>query len=326
MILPADRLNDPCIEPPRLTDLDQDPENSRLTADGSRPADRTAASMNARLSLLAEANRLRRRDVSLTNDRRWRIRKSQIVPESLDPVPTISRYPRTGFAHGKSRREPAGPVHRMSGIRTGYQELDVDGCSVGVASWLTWRSGLTIVRPSSQRGENMPLCFRRMLGRGVLFACAVSALALWATPGRAVPLSFVLTGDDSASWVLDSNPAPDGFIAGTSFWFSGVGPAPFLIFWSASVVPPGGFTASDDSFASSGNVLDLTGPALYTGPEDAPVFLTGTFALLGNPGSISDGHVDTLTISATPLPAAWVLFLTTIAGLFGWRRARMSPA
>jgi hypothetical protein len=172
----------------------------------------------------------------------------------------------------------------------------------------------------------MSLCFKRMLGRGIFFACAISALALWTTPGRAVPLSFVLTGDDTASWVLDSNPVPDGFIAGTSFWFSGIGPAPFLIFWSDAVVPPGGITASGDSFGNSGNVLDLAGPALYTGLEDAPAFLTGTVALLGNPGSISDGHVDTLTISATPLPAAWFLFLTTTAALFGWRRSLVSPA
>ena len=64
----------------------------------------------------------------------------------------------------------------------------------------------------------------------------------------------------------------------------------------------------------------------HPGPEDAPVFLTGIFALLGNPGSVSEGHIDTLTISATPLPAAWVLFLTAIAGLVGWRRSRMSLA
>jgi hypothetical protein len=160
-----------------------------------------------------------------------------------------------------------------------------------------------------------------MLGRGVLFACAVTALALWTTPGRAVPLSFVLTGDDSASWVLDSNPVPDSSIPGQAFSLSG-GPAAFLIFWSD--VPPslGGFTASDNS----GVVLDFTGPALYTGPEDAPIFLTGTFNLFGNLGSISEGHVDFLTISATPLPAAWVLFVTALAGLFGWRSSRMSPA
>jgi hypothetical protein len=161
-----------------------------------------------------------------------------------------------------------------------------------------------------------------MLSRGILFASAVFALALWATPSRAVPLSFVLTGADSASWLLDSNPAPDGVFAGFGFRLTGPDlPAHFLFFWSSSL--SGGLTASDDLFASGPNILDLTGPVLYSGSEDAPAFLTGIFKLTG----LSDAdHVDTLTISATPLPAAWILFLTALAGLFGWRRSRMSPA
>lgn len=166
----------------------------------------------------------------------------------------------------------------------------------------------------------MSLRFCRMLGRGALAAFAIACVAGWTTPSRAIPLSFVLTGDDNASWLLDSDPVPSGYDPGVSFWFSGVGPASYLIFYASSSA--GGITAGDSSTGFGTNYFELAGDQLYTGPENSPVLLTGTFTLTGLGGSVSEGHIDTLTVSTTPLPATWVLFLTAIGGFFGWQTSR----
>lgn len=166
----------------------------------------------------------------------------------------------------------------------------------------------------------MSLRFSRMLGRGALAAFAIACVAGWTAPSRAVPLSFVLTGDDSASWVLDSSPVPTGFDSNLGFWFANVGPAPFLIFLTSGNL--GGLTAGDRSDNFGPNLFELTGDPLFTGGLDFPILSTGKFDLVGLDGSVSEGHHDLLTVSATPLPASWLLFLTAIGGFFGWQTSR----
>jgi hypothetical protein len=147
---------------------------------------------------------------------------------------------------------------------------------------------------------------------------AIAATVGFASPSRAVPLLFTLSGADNYQWVLDSSPTPSDYVLGAFTAFSGIGPSTYLTFYASA--NSGGISAGTLSTDAGTNVFDLAGAQIYSGTEDSPVFTSGTFNLFafGNP----DLSVDTLTISATPLPAAWVVFSTALAGLVGWGSIR----
>jgi hypothetical protein len=169
---------------------------------------------------------------------------------------------------------------------------------------------------------------RKFVASVALATAFVVGGLLGGQPAQASTLLFTLSGTDNYSWYLDSTPSPTGFetTLGGDFWFAGVGPAAYLIFWSAG--QGGALTAS----ANPGNAygppftFDLSGPQIYSGLVSAPVFVTGVFT--GFTIFSGGSSLDTLTISQTPLPAALPLFATGLGalGLLGWRRKRKAAA
>jgi hypothetical protein len=162
---------------------------------------------------------------------------------------------------------------------------------------------------------------------------ALGALALGivvSTPSaNASTYTFTLTGTDNFTFQLPSNPTPDGFISGDYFFIANPPSlfANFITFYALGA--GGGMSAGDGQtdIESSTLLFDLSGLPLYTGDESSPVFVLGTY-ILTNIDTNKDPYTDTLTISATPLPAALPLFASGAAGLglLGWKRRRKKAA
>ncbi len=154
---------------------------------------------------------------------------------------------------------------------------------------------------------------------------AGAALALCAaTAAQADPYNFVVTGDYSASWQMDSSPTPDDWGDGFRFVLSDY-PGNFpgstngtvsISFYSDGA--GGGMVLND--LASFTMLLNTASEQLYTGTEAAPTFKLGSFAMTG----WGDGTEYTLTISnaaAVPEPESYALMLGGL-GLVGMAVAR----
>nr|WP_315258119.1 PEP-CTERM sorting domain-containing protein [uncultured Duganella sp.] len=149
----------------------------------------------------------------------------------------------------------------------------------------------------------------------LLSSIAVVAVLSWAGVANAALYNFSLSGDYTASWQLDSTPAPDDYGIGSGFvvWDVDGFPDAFLgvadiYFYHSSI--GGGLEISD--FHGGASLVVTDGPQLYTGSESSPVFRLGSFALTEFGGS---GNY-TLTISAVPEPATYGMLLGGL-GLMG---------
>lgn len=155
------------------------------------------------------------------------------------------------------------------------------------------------------------------------------ALAASASPAAAADLLFTLSGDASASFVLDQNPVPDAVFFDSEFR---IGPtdgtyegAPItfsqLYFFAENA---GGAFAFD---SPAGN-LAFAGAQLFSGTVDAPSFVVGTYSLVDY---YTGGGSFTLTIgdvvTAVPEPASWAMMIAGF-GLVGGalRRTGRAPA
>ena len=142
-------------------------------------------------------------------------------------------------------------------------------------------------------------------------AALVGGIAL-ATPAQADPYHFVITGDYSADFFLDSSPTPDNYANGNGFVLWDRPGFPDTMFGVADLyffnAASGGGMEIDDFYAGL-TLLVTDGSQLYSGLEGAPTFLTGTFAMAQYQGP---GHYS-LTISATtsgvPEPATWAMMV-----------------
>ena len=161
------------------------------------------------------------------------------------------------------------------------------------------------------------------------FVAAVLAAGLIPAAVQAADLHFAYTAPDgvSASWDQSSTPNVSFSAADTSTIVDVTngaasqpsGPAPqyyTVAFFSANAVGrfQGGFllVGTDTSFVKTNG-----GDQVYTGPETAPTFAPGVFAM--NNGS--------LTVSPVPEPATWAMLLVGLAGLgAGLRGARRRSA
>ncbi|WP_229257510.1 PEP-CTERM sorting domain-containing protein [Duganella callida] len=153
---------------------------------------------------------------------------------------------------------------------------------------------------------------------------AIAAVMLWTGVVNAATYQFSLTGDYTASWQLDSNPAPDGYSLGIGFTLFDVQgsytgallPVADLTFFHSS--QDGGLAIDD--FYGGMTLLVADGTQLYSGSEDAPVFKLGTFALTEYQGS---GHYS-LSVSAVPEPATYGMLLAGLSLVAVARRRRQS--
>jgi len=143
---------------------------------------------------------------------------------------------------------------------------------------------------------------------------AAAGLATVAAPASAETYRFVITGDYSADFTLDSNPTPDDYVNGTGFALWDVNGFPDAVlgvadlsFYNAAI--GGGMQIYD--FYGASTLLVTDGAQLYSGPESTPGFLTGTFALTEYQGT---GQYS-LTISplstgpTVPEPATWAMMV-----------------
>lgn len=154
---------------------------------------------------------------------------------------------------------------------------------------------------------------------------AASALLFSASFANAALYQFTLTGDYAASWQLNSSVTPDVVGDGEGFilWdvegnFPGASEGVVdLTFYSDNI--GGGLEILD--FYGDTLLLTTDGIQLYTGTEDFPSFILGTFALTEFGG---DG-VYSLTISevgavAVPEPGSVFLLLGGIGAMAALRR------
>ena len=149
---------------------------------------------------------------------------------------------------------------------------------------------------------------------------ALAALLLSAGVANAALYQFQLTGAYTATWQLDSTVVPDDFIPDTGFvvWdIEGFPEAIFgvadIYFWNSGI--GGGLEIYD--FWNDDTLVSTDGPQLYTGPEENPTFLLGTFALTDFFGS-GDTYSLTITdLDAVPEPPVDVPEPASLALLMG---------
>ena len=157
---------------------------------------------------------------------------------------------------------------------------------------------------------------------GALSMCAAS---MTATSVDAAILRFTITGSYSATWDLNSSPVPSFYQGGAGFaiWnaagtFTGaVQEQADVTFYNTAV--GGGFNIYD--VQGDLNLLAADGPQLYTGPESAPTFKLGTFALTQFHGS-GAFSLTVAEVSAVPEPASAALVLAGLGVMYAIRRMR----
>jgi hypothetical protein len=144
-------------------------------------------------------------------------------------------------------------------------------------------------------------------------AAALGAAALFVSVSAdADPFYFYLSGDDTASWMLDDSQAPAYSDADSFAYFTDVT-------WNGTTDSYGLFFYDDAYFGgiSIGADKGFLSPQLFTGPVSSPSFITGTFTnLVGFPDST---RTYSLTISNTPITApelsTWAMMLLGFAGI-----------
>lgn len=145
-------------------------------------------------------------------------------------------------------------------------------------------------------------------------ALAVIAGAFLSTPAVAATLLFNFTAlagpASSFSFTADSSPSPvlamsSAFkLEGVDVNLGGTTASKDLTFWDSSF---GGGLEGKEGLST---VFNLFGPQLFTGPLDAPTFLTGSFDLNSqSPGGPPAGTLTISSVSGVPEPATWAMML-----------------
>ena len=150
-----------------------------------------------------------------------------------------------------------------------------------------------------------------------LISNAAVAAALFCTgAANAALYQFTVSGDYSATWQLDSSTAPGVVFPGVGFIFGDVAGSydnavsglADVAFFNGSL--GGGLSIED--FYGQQFLLIADGPQLYSGSEEAPTFLAGSYTLNEYQGT----GTYTVTISAVPEPATYGMVLAGM-GLVG---------
>ena len=114
------------------------------------------------------------------------------------------------------------------------------------------------------------------------------------------PINYTYTsGGNTFQWQLPTNPVPSlvdpgfGFeLTNVSFTENGVSNLGTMDFFSAA----GGEPGFDLWIGDLNFLINAFGPQMYTGPEDAPTMLPGSFGFIdtANPGGSTSGSVSTV--------------------------------
>jgi PEP-CTERM motif len=152
--------------------------------------------------------------------------------------------------------------------------------------------------------------------KSLLSSTAVAATLLFAGAAHADLYTYTLTGDYSATWQIDTDVPPDAYGPDEGFaWGNVVGTYANAVSQYANVYyyseSWGGGLEIVDYYGQQSLVI-ADGPLLYTGPEDSPTMLLGTFALTEFEGTGS----YTLTVTAVPEPATYGMVLAGV-GIVG---------
>ena len=139
---------------------------------------------------------------------------------------------------------------------------------------------------------------------------------------------FTITSDTQPTLTFDvpQSPTPDAYVSGDYFQLynipiaangSPAGLDDFTFYSSANL---GGF--ADFYFNYEGGAY---GPQLYSGTEEYPTFLLGTFAFSYTDFPTGEDPGGSVTISAeTPLPSTWTMLIAGFVGLgfFAYRGSK----
>jgi len=155
----------------------------------------------------------------------------------------------------------------------------------------------------------------RTLKLGALLAIVTIFAALPAKADSGQTLDYTLSGGPvSASWTMSQDPTPFFVEGGTVFAVNSTDlivdnlPVDDIICF---------FNSSDWGGVNSVTYLpDLVGVQLYSGPEDSPTMLTGTFYLTDE----QTGNCYTLNVTNAPEPMTWLLLASGLAALALRRR------
>jgi hypothetical protein len=158
---------------------------------------------------------------------------------------------------------------------------------------------------------------------------AIAALLFSAGVAHAAVYQYQLTGDYTASWQLNSATKPNVNMADTYFGLYDVkGNFPGsaqnladLYFYNGEQL--GGLGISD--FSAQFDLLMTAGPQLYSGSENNPTFLLGTFNLTDLNGSgtyvLTVTDLDATPPGTVPEPATAAMLIAGL-GLFAASRKR----
>ena len=147
-----------------------------------------------------------------------------------------------------------------------------------------------------------------------------------------VMFSFTETGDHlTETFLIDQSPAmydPNG--VGGAYAFSPVvtatvydnlgGPQ------NQTIVVPDQFTMTPDGRFNGGFFDQGFSTQWFTGTVDAPTFMPGTYVGAGNNNAYPPQGIPTMTITAVPEPATWLMMFVGLGGLGATLRQRRRTA
>jgi len=178
------------------------------------------------------------------------------------------------------------------------------------------------------------------MGKKLYLMSAALFAGTFAGSAFATPLTFTLTGTDTASFTLDSNAIPtttvlDAHPSAQYYDLTGLfegAPATFTfdIFTTAG---GGGFQLTLKGSGAYISPYDAAGTMIFTGTLDNPVFSPGTFLFNMDFGKgavsdklvISDPSVPTGPTGSVPEPASWA-FMVSGFGMMGAAMRRRKSA